>query len=127
MPSYNKLIMVGHLVRDVSVKYLPSGTVVGESAIAVNHKYKDKESVCFLDFSVFGKGAENMSKYTGKGDPILLEGRLEQQTWDGKDGQKRSKHVMIVDGFQFLKQRSASQPAAAADDSGPIDPENIPF
>lgn len=108
MPSYNKVILAGHLTRDPQLKYLPSQMPVAECGIAVNHKFKgkdgnDREEVLFLDFAIFGKGAEVMQKYCQKGKALLLEGRLKFDTWEDKQGGgKRSKHSLVVDNFQFL-------------------------
>jgi single-strand DNA-binding protein len=65
---YNKVVMIGNLTRDIELRYLPSGSALAKSAIATSHKYKtqageQKEEVCFLDFSVFGKSAEILNQY----------------------------------------------------------------
>src|SRR6266480_6008116 len=76
--------------------------------LAVNHKFRtktgeDREEVCFIDCSCFGKGAEIINQYCQKGKPILVEGRLKYDTWEDKQGGgKRSKHSVVVDNFQFL-------------------------
>ncbi len=111
MPSFNLWTGIGHLVRDIKTRTLPGGAVVGDSGIACNHKYKTasgeaREEVLFLDFSIFGKGAEIMAQYAQKGDPIFLTGRLRLETWDDKTtGDKRNKIKLMVDQFQFLKGR----------------------
>src|SRR5207248_7679708 len=80
----------------------------------VNHKWRtpqgeDREEVLFIDCSAFGKMAETINKYCQKGKPILVEGRLKYETWDDKEsGGKRSKHKVVVDGFQFLGGRDSA-------------------
>lgn len=118
MPSYNKVILMGHLTRDPELDYTKSGTSMCKFALAVNHKYGDKESVGFFDITVFGGAADSCSKYLVKGSACLVEGRLEQQRWETDDGQKRSKIGVVANTVQFLYSKFAKQ----EDDS-----QDIPF
>ena len=108
MASYNKVILMGNLTRDPELKYLPSGTAVANAGLAVNRTYTDrqsgekKEEVCFVDLETFGRTAEIINEYFQKGRPILVEGRLRLQTWETDDGQRRSKHSVFVDRFEFV-------------------------
>jgi single-strand DNA-binding protein len=61
-----------------------------------------KEEVCFVDIVAFGRQAETASEYLSKGRPVLIEGRLQFQSWEGQDGQKRSKHEVIAERIQFM-------------------------
>src|SRR3954471_18635839 len=113
MANFNKVILAGNLTRDPQLRYLPSQTAVVDFGLAVNHKWRtpqgeDREEVLFIDCSCFGKQAETINKYCQKGKPILVEGRLKYETWDDKEsGGKRSKHKVVVDGFQFLGGRDS--------------------
>lgn len=107
MANYNKVILVGNLTRDPQVSYLPSQTPVAEFGLAVNRRWRgqdnqQKEETCFIDCRVYGKQAETFAKYLSKGKPVLVEGRLQFDTWEGKDGLKHSKHRIFVERFQFL-------------------------
>jgi len=108
MASFNKVILVGNLTRDPQLRYLPSQMAVVDIGLAVNHKYRtaqgeDREEVCFIDCSAFGKQAEVINQYCQKGKPLLVEGRLKYETWEDKQGGgKRSKHKIMIDSFQFL-------------------------
>ena len=140
---YNKVIMIGNLTRDIELKYLPSGSAIANGAIATSHKYKmqngeQKEEVCFLDFSIFGKGGEIFNQYVRKGSKVMLEGRLVFQQWKAQDGTNRSRHALSVSEFKFLdskqdNQQQAQQPYNApqqqqSEDRG-IEPyeDEIPF
>jgi len=111
---YNKLISIGHLTRDIELKNLPNGSLLASGSIATSHKYKlktgeQKEEVCFLDFTVFGKQAEILNQYVRKGSKVMLEGRLALEQWNDKQsGAKRSKHTLKVDSFKFLDTKSDS-------------------
>lgn len=111
---YNKVIIIGNLTRDNELKYLPSGSPILNGAIATTHKYKKQsgetvEDVCFLDFSVFGKGGEIMNQYTKKGSKVMIEGRLEFQQWKAQDGTNRSRHTLNVTEFKFLDSKDNNQ------------------
>jgi single-strand DNA-binding protein len=113
---YNKVIMIGNLTRDIELKYLPSGSAIAKSAIATSFKYKmqsgeQKEEVCFLDFTVFGKGAEILNQYCKKGSKVMLEGRLIFEQWQANDGTNRNRHTLRVDEFKFLDSKNDSMGA----------------
>jgi len=115
---YNKVITIGNLTRDIELKYLPSGSAIANGAIATSHKYKmqngeQKEEVCFLDFSIFGKGGEIFNQYVRKGSKVMLEGRLVFQQWKAQDGSNRSRHALNVTEFKFLDSKSDSQDMGA--------------
>ncbi len=106
MPSLNRVLLIGHLTRDVQTKQLPGGTTIAEFGLAMNRKFKVKdearEEVCFVDCSAFGKQAEVIAQYCQKGKALFVEGRLKLDSWEGKDGTKRSKLSVIVENFQFV-------------------------
>ena len=108
MPSYNRVVLVGNLTRDPQLRTLPSQMSVVEIGLAINHRYKtqsgeQREEVCFVDCTAFGKTGEIINQYMTKGKPILVEGRLKLDSWDDKQGGgKRSKHTVVIDNFQFL-------------------------
>ena len=112
---FNKVIMLGNLTRDIELRYLPSGTAVGSSGIASNRKFKSssgeqKEEVCFVDITFFGRTAEIANQYLKKGSKVLIEGRLKLDSWSDQNGNKRSKHSITVDNMQMLDSRSDSNP-----------------
>jgi single-strand DNA-binding protein len=108
MRGFNKVILMGNLTRDPQLKYLPSQTAVVEFGLAMNRKWKtpqgeDRDEVCFVDCSAFGKQAEVINQYCTKGKPLFIEGRLKYDQWEDKQGGgKRSKMTVVVENFQFL-------------------------
>ena len=115
---YNKTIMIGNLTRDIELKYLASGSAVAKSAIATSYKYKtatgeQKEEVCFLDFTIFGRIGEVANQYLRKGSKVLLEGRLVLEQWTAQDGSARSRHILRVEEMKMLDSKpndNQSQP-----------------
>ena len=110
MANYNKIIMIGNLTRDPQLSYLPSNTPVVEIGLASNRRWKgqdgqQREDTCFVDCRAYGRQAETINQYTSKGRQILVEGRLQFDRWQDKDGNPRSKHRIIIENFQFLDSR----------------------
>lgn len=134
MASFNKVVLMGNITRTPDVRNLPSSaTLAATTGIAVNRKYKDKEDVMFIDIVAYGKQAEIMGEYLTKGSSILVEGRLSYRQWE-QDGQKRSKHEVIVESFQMVGGRRDMADMDYADDSkksydssAPISEEDVPF
>ena len=112
MASFNRVILVGNLTRDVDVKSTQSGTSVAEIGLAVNRQWFDKnanqkkEEVTFVDVTLWGRQAEVAGEYLSKGCPVLIEGRLQLDQWDDKQtGQKRSKLRVVGETMQMLGSR----------------------
>lgn len=101
---FNKIILVGHLTRDIELRYTPSGAAIGKSAIAVTRKYstngEKREEICFVDITFFGKSAEIANQYLTKGSKLLIEGVLKFEQWTDQNGQSRSKHSISVESMQ---------------------------
>jgi single-strand DNA-binding protein len=120
MASFNRVILVGNLTRDVEVRYLPSGTPVADIGLAVNDRRKNQagewvEDTTFVDVTLWARTAEVAGEYLSKGSPILIEGRLKLDTWE-TEGQKRSKLKVVAERMQMLGGRSAAAPSHESDD-----------
>jgi len=144
---YNKIILVGNLTRDIELKYSQSGMAIAKTAIATSRKFKSnsgeqKEEVCFVDITFFGRSAEVANQYLRKGSKILVEGKLIFEQWTDQNGQKRSKHGVTVDIMQMLGNKSDNDASSSTVEeprntaqtykprndqySKPTPPENIP-
>lgn len=116
MLNINRVMLTGRLTRDPETKYLPSGMAVTNISIAVSRPFKDKsgewrEEVAFIDIEAFGKLAERVAETTRKGQPVYVEGRLKQDTWE-RDGQKQSKiriSADIIKNFDVPQRGAASR------------------
>ena len=126
----NKVILCGHLTRDVELRHGQS-TDVARVGIAVNRRIKDE--VDFFNLVAFGKTAEFLSKYFSKGSKILVEGRLQTSTYE-KDGVKRTATDVIIEQIEFAgskRDNRDSQPARdnsyGRDFNGAPDYDDTPF
>ena len=102
----NKVIMIGHLARDIELRYTQSQMAIGKTAIAVTRKYtlngEKREETCFIDLTFFGKQAEIANQYLGKGSKLAVEGYLKFEQWTDNNGQNRSKHSIAVESMEML-------------------------
>ena len=110
MASYNRVILVGNLTRDIELRYIPSGQAVSDVTVAVNDRRKTAngdwvDEPTFVDVTLWGRNAEVASEYLGKGSPVLIEGRLKLDRWE-TEGQKRSKLRVICEKMQMLGGRT---------------------
>ena len=94
----NTVTVVGNMTRDAELRYTASGIAVTEFGVAWNSKDKDgNESVSFFDVTCWRELAEHVAESLGKGNRIIVHGRLDQNTWETKDGDKRSKVRVMAD------------------------------
>jgi single-strand DNA-binding protein len=127
MASFNKVILLGNVTRDPEIRYTPKGTAVTELGMAVNRVYstdsgEKREEVTFVDVTLWGRTAEIAGEYLKKGRPVLIEGRLQLDTWDDKQsGQKRSKLKVVADGLQLIGSRPGGGGGAPAAEAGDED------
>ena len=138
MASFNRVILMGNLTRDPDVRSTgASGMKVARLGLAVNERRKDRggqmqDFPVFIDVDAWDKLAELCGQYLSKGSPILVEGRLQMDSWE-KDGVKHQKLKVRASTIKFLPQgdrlaggpRSAEIPVAAAVPES--DPDEIPF
>lgn len=124
---FNKVILIGNLTRDPELRYTPQGTSVCNFGIAVNRKYKQgdemKEEVTFINIVVFGKQADTCGQYLNKGNPVLVEGRLQERRWETEDGQKRSKHEVVAQTVRFLPRKQSGTNSEPMGGGGTVPPD----
>jgi len=167
MANLNKVMLIGRLTRDPETRAFPNGGKVVYFGFAVTNKKKNQstgqweDDPMFIDAKIFGRSdntrqADLVEQSLRKGQQVYLEGKLVLEQWDDKQsGQKRSKHTLVIDNFQFLEprqegggggssygQRARSAPVSAGPSDGGYDdadpgmngpgpsanaPEDIPF
>ncbi len=155
MPNYNKVLLMGNITRDIELKQTSSNQAVATIGLAVNRRYKtkdgeDREDTTFVDCEAWGRTAEVIHQYFGKGKPIFIEGRLKLDQWEDKEGKKQSKLRVVIEGFEFVESRGGGEggggrsgggnrdyaPSAPARSSGgrggqgshqPVEEDDIPF
>jgi len=127
MASFNRVILMGNLTRDPERRYTPKGMAIAEFGLAINEVYtaesgEKKETVHFFDIVTFGKTAENCAQYLSKGRPVLLEGRLQHDRYETKQGEKRSRVRILADRVQFLGSPQRPQGQEFREEAGEAPP-----
>jgi single-strand DNA-binding protein len=112
--SFNRVVLAGNLTRDPELRFTNDGIPVCSFGLAVNRVRSRSEEVDFFDISAWRELGETIANYKKKGDPILLEGRLQYRTWEAQDGSKRSKVDVVADNIQFLSGRADSDDGASS-------------
>lgn len=107
MANLNKVMLMGNLTREIEV--LKKDMPIAKFGMAINQKVGEKERVCFVDMTAFGKTAELLAKFVKKGDPLFVEGRLDFSSWETQDGGKRNKLEVIVERFQFIGTKNSKK------------------
>lgn len=115
MANLNKVFLIGNLTRDPESRQLPRGGTVCNFGMAINRTVtlasgEQREDVCYVDLSAFGRSAEVIQQYCRKGSPLFVEGRLQYEQWDDREtGKKRSRLSVTVERQQLLGGSPAQQ------------------
>ncbi|WP_028264385.1 single-stranded DNA-binding protein [Atopobium fossor] len=131
--SINRVLISGHLTRDIELKSTAGGTPVASFGVAVNDRRKNPQSgewedyPNFVDCVMFGARAEAITRYLHKGSKVAIEGKLRFSSWE-YDGQRRSKLEVVVDNIEFLsQQQQATQPPQPQEPAQELVDDDIPF
>ena len=119
----NKAIVYGNLTRDPELKALPTGNKVTSFSVATNRVWKDKngakqESVDYHNVVLYGKLAELAAQYLKKGNPVLIEGRMQTRSWDDASGKKYRTEI-IADNMQFGPRSSGTSAGGSSSSTSP--------
>ena len=116
MVSFNKVVLAGNVSREPELKFTNDGVPVTDFGLAVNRVRSKNDAVDFFDVTAWRELGEAIANYKKKGDPVLVEGRLQYRTWEAEDGSKRSKVDVVADNVQFLgRGRGSSGSGSGAD------------
>lgn len=103
MSAGNNVTIVGNATKAPELRFTPSGMATASFGVAVNRRWQNRqtneweEAVSFFDVTCWQQLAENVSESVQKGTRVVITGRLDQNTWESKDGEKRSKVEIVAD------------------------------
>lgn len=138
----NKAILIGRLTRDIDLKYTLSGMAIGRFTLAINRKMtrekrqeaerNNQPTADFIGCIAFGKTAETISQYVGKGNQLGIEGHIQTGSYENKEGQRVYTTDVMVDGFTFIDSRSKDGGDSEVQDQNydgffPVNNDDIPF
>lgn len=122
--NLNKVFLLGRVTNDIELKRTPSGQSVCTFNLATNRYYKvneeKKEEVCFHRIVAWTKLAETIQNFVKKGDPIFIEGRIANRTYEDKQGNKKSISEVIADNIQFMPKPKVEKKPEPKDDDIPL-------
>ena len=109
----NLVVMMGRLTRDPEVRYSAgaNGTTVANFRIAVDRRFKreGQPDADFFDCVTFGRQAEFVEKYIHKGTKVVVNGSMQNDNYQGRDGQMVYRNRIVPDNIEFAESKAASQ------------------
>lgn len=140
----NKVILTGNLVKDLELKYTNNNKAVLQNTIAVRNDFKNANGEYesqFINIEVWGKTAEFLNKYAGKGSKVLVEGKIVNRNYTAQDGTKRYVTNVAVEKVELLdtkkqettpvkeqkEETPVSDPFEEYAKENPINDEDLPF
>ncbi len=106
--SYNRVVLIGRLTRDPDFKFATSGTAILTFGIAVDREYSKNNETDFFNVICFGKTAEVMNQYLKKGILILVEGSVQIEKYDDRDGNKKTATKIVANKINFMQKKNES-------------------
>lgn len=115
MSNFNKVILVGNITADIELKETPSGAKVASFSIATNRYWKNKEGMkesnaTFHNIVAWNRTAEVVAEFMKKGSKILVEGYLDNRSWEAEDGSKRYRTEVVAESIQLLPSARSGDP-----------------
>lgn len=117
----NRVVLVGRMTRDPELRKTPNGASVASFTIAIDNRLKGpngEKTASFIPCTVWNQQAENVSRFTRKGSLVGVEGRLNQRSYDSKDGRRVSLIEVICDTVQFLERKDDSSSPTVVEPTG---------
>ena len=140
MPSLNKIIIIGNVGNEPEMRFTPNGKPVTTFTVATNWVYTSpdgerRQETEWFNVVAWNRLAEQCNQFLGKGRLVYAEGRLHTRTWEGQDGQPRSRMEVVANRVIFLDRKGAAAlpedklEESGITDSSPADlePDDIPF
>ena len=127
MASLNKVFLLGNLTREPDLRGFPNGQSVCDLRVAVSRRFtsngQEQEETCFVDVVVWGKAAGNCRQYLSKGSQVMVEGRLQLDTWEDRNGGgQRSRLRVVAENIQFMSRRRDENQGGYPQDGGYAQP-----
>lgn len=99
----NSVILIGRLTKDIELRYTTSQMAVTKFTVAIDEGYGENKKTNFISCMAFGKTAENMERFTGKGKKIGVQGRIQTGSYTNKDGATVYTTDVVADRVEFLE------------------------
>ena len=123
----NKVVLIGRIAKDIEVRYTTTQKVVAMFSLAVNREFKNQKGEYEADFFnivMWGKPAELAGNTLKKGSKIAIDGRIQNRSYEAKDGTKRYITEIVANGFEYLDKKEQAKTMA---DMGTDVTKDAPF
>jgi len=136
MVSVNRIIIIGNLGSEPEMRFTPNGRPVTSFSVATNRRYttsegERREETEWFTVVTWSRLAEQCNQFLTKGRLVYVEGRLRTHTWEGQDGQRRSRNEIVADRVSFLDRQAVAAPLpeekVEESTTDELEPEDIPF
>ncbi len=128
---FNRIVLIGRLTADPELKFVGDNIALCKFSLAVDRRFKDdkgEKQTDFINCTAWRKQAELIAQYVKKGHKLAIEGTLQQERWETKEGEKRSTYTVQVDNFTFLEAAANGATAPAQGTFEPsVSPDDLPF
>lgn len=108
----NRVMLIGRLTAKPELRYTGSNIPYARFSVAINRTFSNSQGqreTDFINVIIWRKQAENVCNFLDKGSLVSVEGRLQSNSYDDKDGNKRYSLDVVADNVQFLESKSQSQ------------------
>lgn len=122
----NNVILMGRLTRDPELKYSQTGKAYCRFTVAINREF-NREEVDFINCLAFGKTAETIAEWLGKGRRIALQGRIQTGNYENKNGDKVNTFEVVADRFEFVDSAKSDTNNNQKNSDEVADDEDFPF
>lgn len=129
----NTTTLSGYLTRDIELRSTATGFTIGFMCIAVNDRQKNKQTgewegkPYFFDVKLLGSRAEKLAPRLTKGTKIFIQGKLEQERWEDKEGNPRSRVNVVIDDLDFASRKEQPEQPTPAEDAPVPATSEVPF
>lgn len=134
MSGLNRVLLIGNVGTDPEMRFTPNGNPVTTFRLAVSRVFNTqegerKQETDWFTINTWGKQAESCNQFLSKGKKIFVEGSLISRSWEGADGQKRSKYEVRAIRVLFLDKTTAALPSEESpiEITDEVEPEDLPF
>lgn len=125
LANLNRVFLIGRLTKDPDIRQTTNGTPVANFTIAINRRFRSptgevKEETTYVGIVAWQKLADLCRQFLAKGRAVLVEGKLQNRSWETEDGQKRSTLEVRADRIEFLEREY--RPESAMPQAEPGEP-----
>lgn len=116
----NRVFLIGRVTSKPELRYTRSNTACTNLSIAIDRIYGEDKKTDFINIVVWRKQAENVCNYLDKGSLVSVEGRLQQSSYEDKDGNKRNRLDVVADNIQFLSKKKKEEAKVEKEEEDPF-------